>query len=79
MSSQSVEKTELILLNFDTYKEDSINFNKIIIPFSKFGITKRLLYIYEGRENITFKERHPLYKTILLDEFTELNKSDFKT
>ncbi len=71
MSSQSVEKTELILLSFDDFKEDSINFNKIIIPFSKFGLSKGQEYIYEGFENINFKERHPLYKSILLYEFTE--------
>jgi len=71
MSSQSIEKTEFILLSFDTYKEDSINFNKIIIPFSKFGISKNPSYIYEGNENITFKESHPVYKSIFMDEFAE--------
>ncbi|MFX1377903.1 MAG: hypothetical protein ACFFA4_02320 [Promethearchaeota archaeon] len=72
MSSQSLEKAELILLNFETYKEDSINFNEIIIPFSRFGISKSPAYIYEGLENIAFKERHPFYRSILLDEFVEL-------
>ncbi len=71
MSSQSAEKTEFILLSFDTYKEDCINFNKIIIPFSKFGISKNPVYIYEGLEKAKFKERHPVYKSIFLDEFAE--------
>ena len=71
MSSQSLEKTELILLSFDDYKEDSINFNKILIPFSKFGISKSPEYIYDGLEKMIFKERHPIYKSILLDEFDE--------
>jgi len=71
MSSQSVEKKEYVLLSFDTYKEDFINFNKIIIPFSKFGISKNPSYIYKGIEKIAFKERHPVYKTILLYEFVE--------
>ncbi|MFX0021523.1 MAG: hypothetical protein ACFE9S_04305 [Candidatus Hermodarchaeota archaeon] len=71
MSSQSVEKTEIIILSFDNYQEDSIDFKKILIPFSKFGISKTLEYIYEGFEKIIFKERHPCYKSILLDEFAE--------
>lgn len=71
MSSQSLEKSEIIILSFNDYKEDSINFKKIIIPFSKFGISKCPEYIYEGLEKIIFKERHPLYKSILLDEFAE--------
>jgi hypothetical protein len=71
MSSQSVDKTELIILSFDNYQEDSIDFKKILIPFSKFCISKSPEYIYEGIEKMVFKERHPLYKLILLDEFTE--------
>lgn len=71
MSSQSLEKKEYILLSFDTYKEDSINFNKIIIPFSKFGISKNPVYVYVGLEKIAFKERHPVYKSIFMDEFAE--------
>ena len=45
MSSQSAEKTEFILLSFDTYKEDCINFNKIIIPFLSSAYLK-IQYIF---------------------------------
>ncbi len=71
MSSQSQEKSEFIILSFEDYKEDSINFNKIIIPFSKLGISKKPIYIYKGLEKILFKERHPIYQSIFLDEFIE--------
>jgi hypothetical protein len=71
MSSQVEEKIEFIVLSFEDYQENSINFNRIIIPFSKFGLSKAPEYIYEGNENITFKKRHPEYKSIFLDEFTE--------
>ena len=71
MSSQTEEKTEFIVLSFEDYQENSINFTRIIIPFSKFGLSKDSEYIYEGNENITFKKRHPAYKSIFLDEFTE--------
>lgn len=71
MSSQSVEKMELILLSFDDYREDSIDFNKIIIPFSKFGTSKNPEHVYQGHEKIVFKERHLIYQSIFLDEFSE--------
>ena len=69
MSSQSLEKKDFIPLGFENFKEDSINFNKIVIPFSKFGTTEHITYIYEGFEKISFKKRHPIYKSIFLDEF----------
>ncbi len=71
MSSQTVEKKEYIFPIYDTYKEDSINFNDIIIPFSNFGSSKNPLYIYNGDEDINFNERHPVYQKLLLNEFTE--------
>jgi len=69
MSSQSVEKKEYIPPGFENFKEHSINFNKVLIPFCKFGTSENITYIYEGFEKISFKKRHPLYKSIFLDEF----------
>jgi hypothetical protein len=73
MSSQTVERKVLIFLSDDTGadKEDSINFNEIIIPFSNFGSSQNLTYIYNGNEGIKFNERHPVYRRLLLNEFTE--------
>ena len=45
MSSQTVEKKVFIFPYYDTYKGDSINFKKIIIPFSKFGKSKPYIYL----------------------------------
>jgi hypothetical protein len=69
MSSQSEQRTEFIDISYNCHKEGSINFNKIIIPFSNFGISKAPKYIYEGNEKIVFEERLLIYKSILLDEF----------
>ena len=72
MSSQTVEKKVHIFPCDDTDKEDSINFYEIIIPFSKFGNSQSLEYIYDGNENLEFKERHPTYRKLLLNEFQKL-------
>lgn len=69
MSSQTVEKKEPIFPIYDRYIEDSINFDDIIIPFSDFVIPKNPSYIYNGDEDINFKERHPIYQKLFLDEF----------
>ena len=71
MSSQTVEKKEPIFPIYDTYKEDFSNFDAIIIPFSDFGISKNPSYIYNGDEDINFKERHLIYQKLFLDEFRE--------
>jgi len=71
MSSQTVEKKEPIFPIYDTYIEGSINFDDIIIPFSDFVILKNHSYIYNGDEDIIFKERHPEYQKLFLDEFCE--------
>ncbi len=70
MSSQTAEGKVVIFPSVDTDKEDSINFNKIIIPFSKFGSSQSLEYIYNGNENLQFNERSPVYRKLLLNEFT---------
>lgn len=71
MSSQTVEKKVIIFPNDGTDKEDSINFNDIIIPFSDLGRSKSPSYLYNGDEDINFNERHPVYQKLLLDEFAE--------
>jgi hypothetical protein len=73
MSSHTVQNKVHIFPCDDTEtdKEDSINFNEIIIPFSKFGISQSLEYIYDGNENLKFSKRHPIFRRLLLNEFQE--------
>ena len=71
MSSQTVKKKAQIFLIYDTDLENSINYDKIIIPFSELGKSESSSYIYDGNEELTFKERHPAYQKLLLDEFID--------
>ena len=74
MSSQTVERKVVIFpsVDNDSDKEESINFNKIIIPFSNFGNSQTPAFIYHGNENIKFNKRHPVYRNLLLNEFSKI-------
>ena len=67
MSSKSVDK------KYHEVEHDireSFQVKNVIIPFSLFFGTQED-YIYSGEEKIPFKNRHPLYRVILLNEFLE--------
>ena len=42
---------------------------RFTIPFSAFGEFKKTEYIYFGHEKILFRDRHPEYRQIFMDEF----------
>lgn len=70
MSSQLKKNSIYIFPNKDNLEEEFINFNLIVIPFSKFESEyKEPSYIYDGIEKSSFRERHPVYKQLLLNEF----------
>ena len=71
MSSQSVEKEYQFVHIYEFYEDESTSLKNIIIPFSEFGTSKKPKYVYNGKEELPFKERHPLFKQILLNEFNE--------
>lgn len=66
MSSKSIKEGFVEI----EYEEEDFNLKRVVIPFSLFFL-KDEKYIYNGSEEIPFKERDPLYKTILLHEFTD--------
>lgn len=71
MSSQT-EKSPYFIYKYEPLYEDSIDFNKIIIPFSDFGKSTKVLYIHDGIEiAIKFNGTHPIFQAIMLNEFTE--------
>ena len=70
MSSISIDKKFQEIPHQEIELEESLNFNKIIIPFSKFF--KPTEYIYYGHEKIPFNKRHPIYQTILRNEFKNI-------
>ena len=69
MSSKSIDKKFQGILDQEIELEEPLNFNKIIIPFSKFY--KPTQYIYYGNEKIPFNKRHPIYQAILRNEFAD--------
>jgi len=76
MSSQA-ENKNIVLIKYEPFEEDFIDFNKIIIPFSDFGTSKKLSYIHADLETMKFNERHPSFQTIFLNEFrTNIEKTD---
>lgn len=66
MSSKSIKKRFVEI----EYEEEYFNLKRIIIPFSLFFL-KDERFIYDGSEKIPFSKRDPLYKTILLHEFSD--------
>jgi len=67
MSSKSIDKKFVLT----EYKEEEIfNLKRVIIPFSLFFLKDERL-VYDGSEKIPFSKRDPLYKTILLHEFSD--------
>ena len=68
MSSKSQDK------NFHreiVYKaEDYINFDEIVVSFSKIESHKSIGYIYNGSEKIPFRQRHPIFQNIFRNEFS---------
>lgn len=71
MSSQVKKPLQKIPI-FEPLYEDSIDFNKIIIPFSEFGKSKKPSYIHDGIETaVKFNETHPIFQAIMLNEFPD--------
>jgi hypothetical protein len=55
------------IINFDLKSR----INQIFIPFSDISSQKIEEYIYSGGEKIPFRERHPIFQTLMLVEFEE--------
>jgi len=69
MSSKTLEKKTEDPIETKVISEP-ISLKNFIIPFSEFGKSER--YIYLGFERIPFRERHPIYQTILKNEFADV-------
>ena len=68
MSIEIIEKKPP-LLKEKIDDDDYYNYSNVIIQFSDFFHKIELLDVYSGLENITFEEKAPEYKNILLSEF----------
>jgi len=66
MSSGNSKISKVFNKYYENNPEINIKLSKAFLPFSK-GST--INYIYDGSEQIPFKERDPLYQLILIEEF----------
>ncbi|HEC40927.1 MAG TPA: hypothetical protein ENI29_21965 [bacterium] len=56
--------------------EDFFDIKTVIFPFSLM-LREKEKYIYSGEEKMLFQKRHPIYRFLLLNEFSEyLIKND---
>lgn len=65
MIVELIEKKEISIDNFDLKSMVS----QIFIPFSDISSQPPDDYIYSGGEKILFRERHPIFQTLMLIEF----------
>ena len=70
MSSKSIEKK---FVEIEQKEEEYFDLKRVIVPFSLVFL-KGEQFIYNGTEKIPFSKRDPLYKTILLQEFSDVIK-----
>jgi len=68
MSSGNSKMLKNVNIIYENNPEINLKLSKAFLPFSK-GSTND--YIYDGTEQIPFKERYPLYQSILIEEFIE--------
>lgn len=67
MSLKSVDKK---VVQLDVEIKESFEVKDIVIPYSLF-FRKQQQFVYLGHEKIPFEKRHPLFKSILLNEFRD--------
>ena len=65
MGIDSIEENQPVLIEMD----QKLIMEQIIIPFSEVSSQIREKYIYTGEEKIPFKERHPVFRSLMLNEF----------
>ena len=65
MIVELIEKKEISIDNFDLKSMVS----QIFIPFSDISSQQPDDDIYSGGEKILFRERHPIFQTLMLIEF----------
>ena len=67
MSSKSIEKN---FVEIEQKEEEYFDLKRVVIPFSLVFL-KNEQFIYNGTEKIPFSKRDPLYKAIILHEFSD--------
>ncbi|NVM43833.1 MAG: hypothetical protein HWN79_02860 [Candidatus Lokiarchaeota archaeon] len=69
-------KQETLVIEISEYDTVELVISKIIVPFSEVLKASRAPDIYIGYEKIPFKNRDPIYKSIMRQEFSDAVRSD---
>ncbi|MFX1375168.1 MAG: hypothetical protein ACFFA0_05095 [Promethearchaeota archaeon] len=65
MSLKTIEKKTKVISETELKYDAS----PIITAFSEISSQTNVEYIYTGEEKIPFKDRHPVYQALMLNEF----------
>lgn len=68
-------KHEPLVIEISNYDTIELVLSKIVIPFSEVLKSSDIPDIYFGYEKIPFKNRDPLYKSIMSQEFADAASS----
>ncbi|MFX1277592.1 MAG: hypothetical protein ACFE9Z_09565 [Promethearchaeota archaeon] len=60
---------QIPVIIYPTGEPPITDLTKFSIPFSSFSEVEKTEYIYFGSEKMSFKDRHPEYRRILIYEF----------
>ena len=76
MSSGIVEKDKEVNVKIDIQSNLELEsiLSKMIVPFTRFLETECEPDIYNGKELMTFSQRHSIYKALMLTEFEDVIK-----
>jgi len=73
LSFESKDKKYENVIDQDVLEKKEIDLKNAVVKFSKFHNAEE--FIYFGTELVPFRDMHPLYKRIMLNEFAEAIKA----
>ncbi len=73
----SLETKKKEYQDFKEIGEEEFDIKSLVLSFAFFPETQKVEeeYIYTGEEKISFSKRHPVYRALFLNEFSEHLKS----
>lgn len=76
MSSGKIEKfyNDVLKSRYNNSVDHYFSLSNCVVSFSSLSKNKQTSWIYFGNEKIPFKERHPVFRMILRNEFSNAIK-----
>jgi len=76
MSSKLEKEKYEDVLDYSILREDPLNLKLAILSYTHFSKSEK--FIYDGHERMPFLERHPIYQSVLRNEFPELIRKKYR-